>query len=170
MDKYENNFELRLYQDGNPQIIKEYIRGLCNMLNERNLDFHLDLHLDTMFQDEVYRGGEGLRSTYPYNEFEKAFDDMNAYFSFDTKSSTRSVTVSDDTLQTVDLQTDTNLYLDESDKNTDDEETNTCENLLSKIPEDMQSDLTFNLKIITDTSHIYNYGGITQLEYFLKNV
>ena len=59
MEKHENTFYLRLYQTGNPQIVKNYISGLCNKLNEKNLDYHLDLYLDNMFQDEVYDGGRG---------------------------------------------------------------------------------------------------------------
>ena len=54
MEKHENTFYLRLYQTGDPQIVKNYISGLCNKLNEKSLDYHLDLYLDNMFQDEVY--------------------------------------------------------------------------------------------------------------------
>jgi|UniRef100_A0A6C0IR90 hypothetical protein len=170
MDKHENIFYLRLYQDGNPQIIKEYIQGLCNVLNEKNLDFHLDFHLDTMFQDEVFSGGEGMRTTYPYHKFEKTFDDINKYFSFDMDSSNHIMSAMDDTIQTIDSLSSSSVPTDEVDKNEEDEKVDTCKQLLLKIPEDVQNELTFNLKIFTETPQLYHYGGITQLEYFLKNV
>ena len=53
MGKHENIFYLRLYQSGHPQIVKNYISGLCNKLNEKNLDYQLDLYLDNEWE-EIY--------------------------------------------------------------------------------------------------------------------
>ena len=164
MEKHENTFYLRLYQTGNPQIVKNYISGLCNKLNEKNLDYHLDLYLDNMFQDEVYDGGRGPNTTYPYINFEKAFDDMTNYFSIDMKDMYVSKSESYDSIeQTPEIVDEVNVSSMQSSS------VSTCSELLSKIP-DIENDIVFELKIYTNTPQIYNKGGVTQLEYLLKNM
>jgi len=165
MEKYENTFYLRLYQNENPQLIKNYIQGLCEKLNERNIEFHLDLYLDNMFQDEVYDGGRGPTTTYPYVRFEKAFDDMTGYFSFD---GSRIMKTASDMVPDIDLQS-TLLSRDEGD-NEQPIVTGTCSELLEKIPDDIENELVFELKIKTNTPQLYRNGGIAQLEYLLKNI
>jgi hypothetical protein len=164
MEKHENIFYLRLYQTGNPQIVKNYISGLCNKLNEKNLDYHLDLYLDNMFQDEVYDGGRGPNTTYPYINFEKAFDDMTNYLSIDMKDMYVSKSESYDSIeQTPEIVDEVNVSSMQSSS------VSTCSELLSKIP-DIENDIVFELKIYTNTPQIYNKGGVTQLEYLLKNM
>jgi hypothetical protein len=164
MEKHENTFYLRLYQTGNPQIVKNYISGLCNKLNEKNLDYHLDLYLDNMFQDEVYDGGRGPNTTYPYINFEKAFDDMTNYLSIDMKDMYVSKSESYDSIeQTPEIVDEVNVSSMQSSS------VSTCSELLSKIP-DIENDIVFELKIYTNTPQIYNKGGVTQLEYLLKNM
>ena len=164
MEKHENTFYLRLYQTGNPQIIKNYISGLCNKLNEKNLDYHLDLYLDNMFQDEVYDGGRGPNTTYPYINFEKAFDDMSNYLSIDMKD----MYVSNNSVeQTSEIVPE---IVDETDLSSAQSSVSTCSELLSKIPDDIENEIVFELKIYTDSPQIYNQGGVTQLEYLLKNM
>lgn len=165
MDKYENTFYLRLYQTGDPQIVKNYISGLCNKLNEKTLDYHLDLYLDNMFQDEVYDGGRGPNTTYPYVNFEKAFDDMTNYLSIDMKD----MYVSNNSVeQTPEIVPE---IVDESDtSSTQPSSVSTCSELLSKIPDDIENEIVFELKIYTNTPQIYNQGGVMQLEYLLKNM
>ena len=164
MEKHENTFYLRLYQTGNPQIIKNYISGLCNKLNEKNLDYHLDLYLDNMFQDEVYDGGRGPNTTYPYINFEKAFDDMSNYLSIDMKD----MYVSNNSVeQTSEIVPE---IVDETDLSSAQSSVSTCSELLSKIPDDIENEIVFELKIYTDSPKIYNQGGVTQLEYLLKNM
>ena len=164
MDKYENTFYLRLYQTGDPQIVKNYISGLCNKLNEKTLDYHLDLYLDNMFQDEVYDGGRGPNTTYPYINFEKAFDDMSNYLSIDMKD----MYVSNNNIEQ--SSTITPEIVDETDISSAQSSVSTCSELLSKIPDDIENDIVFELKIYTNTPQIYNQGGVTQLEYLLKNM
>ena len=164
MEKHENTFYLRLYQTGNPQIIKNYISSLCNKLNEKNLDYHLDLYLDNMFQDEVYDGGRGPNTTYPYINFEKAFDDMSNYLSIDMKD----MYVSNNNIEQ--SSTITPEIVDETDISSAQSSVSTCSELLSKIPDDIENDIVFELKIYTNTPQIYNQGGVTQLEYLLKNM
>ena len=161
MEKHENTFYLRLYQTGNPQIVKNYITGLCNKLNEKNLDYHLDLYLDNMFQDEVYDGGRGLHTTYPYIKFEKIFDDMGNYLSFDTTNMYPSNPDSYDSIEQT-PETDISSLQSSSLSN--------CSELLSKIPDDIENEIVFELKIYTDVPQIYNQGGVMQLEYLLKNM
>lgn len=164
MEKHENTFYLRLYQTGNPQIVKNYISGLCNKLNEKNLDYHLDLYLDNMFQDEVYDGGRGPNTTYPYINFEKAFDDMTNYLSIDMKDMYVSKSESYDSIeQTPEIVDEVNVSSMQSSS------VSTCSELLSKIP-DIENDIVFELKIYTNTPQIYNKGGVAQLEYLLKNM
>ena len=164
MEKHENTFYLRLYQTGNPQIIKNYISGICNKLNEKNLDYHLDLYLDNMFQDEVYDGGRGPNTTYPYINFEKAFDDMSNYLSIDMKD----MYVSNNSVeQTSEIVPE---IVDETDLSSAQSSVSTCSELLSKIPDDIENEIVFELKIYTDSPQIYNQGGVTQLEYLLKNM
>ena len=45
-----------------------------------------------------------------------------------------------------------------------------CSELLSKIPDDIENEIVFELKIYTDVPQIYNQGGVMQLEYLLKNM
>lgn len=172
MDKHENIFYLRLYQIGNPQIIKNYITGLCNTLNEKNVDYHLDLYLDNMFQDEVYDGGRGLNTTYPYIRFEKAFDDMSNYLSFDTNNMYVSNNNSYDNVAHIEQTTDiTSEIRDKPDVSiAQPAPASNCSELLSKIPDDIQNEIVFELKILTDAPQIYNNGGVMQLEYLLKNM
>jgi hypothetical protein len=42
--------------------------------------------------------------------------------------------------------------------------------LLAKIPDDMQNEIVFELRIHTEAPQIYNRGGVMQLEYLLKNM
>ena len=176
METYENIFYLRLYQNERPQIIKDYVQGLCSKLHEKNLDFHLDLYLDNMFRDEVYNGGRGPNTTYPYVKFEKTLDDMGSYFSFDVDKIDLDKYIPD-----IDLQTDiltpekdaSEEILEEDTLEESPEEkhvVSNCSDLLAKIPDDIQNEIVFELKIYTSTSQIYNTGGVMQLEYFLKNM
>ena len=165
MDKYENKFYLRLYQNDNSQSVKHYIQGLCDKLNERNIEFHMDLYLDNMFQDEVYDGGRGPNTTYPYVRFEKSFDDISNYLSFDTSQITNSVS---------DMNSDTYLQ-DETIPITEEinefsNNINSCSELLAKIPDDINNEIIFELTIKTDNLQLYNSGGIVQLEYLIQNV
>lgn len=165
MEKHENTFYLRLYQTGNPQIVKNYISGLCNKLNEKNLDYHLDLYLDNMFQDEVYDGGRGPNTTYPYINFEKAFDDMTNYLSFDMKDMYPSKSESyGSSEQTPDIVDDVDV------SSMQPSSVSNCSELLSKIPDDIENEIVFELKIYTHIPQIYNQGGVMQLEYLLKNM
>lgn len=169
MEIYENIFYLRLYQNERPQIVKDYIKGLCSKLNEKNLEFHLDLYLDNMFRDEVYDGGRGPNTTYPYVKFEKTLDDMGLYFSFDVDKLDL-----DKYIPEIDLQTDIlTPEKDASEESSVQEQTDVvsnCSDLLAKIPDDIQNEIVFELKIRTSTPQIYNTGGVMQLEYFLKNM
>ena len=165
MDKYENTFHLRLYQNENPQLIKRYIQELCDKLTQRNMDFHMDLYLDNMFQDEVYDGGRGPNTTYPYVRFEKAFDDMGSYFSFDTSKLVKSTS---DTTPVVDLQSEILSTVD--DTNEPSHRVSSCSELLAKIPDDIENEIVFEVKIKTNTPQLYRNGGIVQLEYLLQNV
>jgi hypothetical protein len=167
MGKHENIFYLRLYQSGNPQLVKNYISGLCNKLNEKNLDYQLDLYLDNMFQDEVYDGGRGPNTTYPYIKFEKVFDDMGNYLSIDMNN------MNNMNVSTPDIQTHDTLseILSEADTPSIEQPTvSSCSELLAKIPDDMQNEIVFELRIHTETPQIYNRGGVMQLEYLLKNM
>ena len=165
MDKYENTFYLRLYQNDNSQLVKSYIQGLCDKLNERNMDFHMDLYLDNMFQDEVYDGGRGPNTTYPYVRFEKSFDDIGNYFSFDSSRMVNSL--SDMNLDTYsqDETISTREDVNESYNNIQ-----SCSDLLAKIPNDVNNEVVFELTIKTDTPQLYRNGGIVQLEYLIQNI
>lgn len=168
MESYENIFYLRLYQNERPQIIKDYVRGLCSKLDEKNIDFHLDLYLDNMFRDDVYNGGRGPNTTYPYVNFEKTLDDIGSYFSFDMNNINLGKYIPD-----VDLQT--SLLTSEQDDSEEhppaqDRLISNCSELLAKIPDDIQNEIVFELKIRTQTPQVYNTGGIMQLEYLLKNM
>lgn len=165
MDKYENTFHLRLYQNENPQLIKRYIQELCDKLTQRNMDFHMDLYLDNMFQDEVYDGGRGPNTTYPYVRFEKAFDDMGSYFSFDTSKLMKSTSY---TSPIVDLQGEILSTVDDTDEPS--HKVSLCSELLAKIPDDIENEIVFEVKIKTNTPQLYRNGGIVQLEYLLQNV
>ena len=117
-----------------------------------------------MFQDEVYDGGRGPNTTYPYINFEKAFDDMTNYLSIDMKDMYVSKPESYDSIeQTPEIVDEVNVSSMQSSS------VSTCSELLSKIP-DIENDIVFELKIYTNTPQIYNKGGVTQLEYLLKNM
>lgn len=167
MATHENIFYLRLYQNERPQIIKDYIAGLCSKLNEKNADFHLDLYLDNMFRDELYDGGRGPTTTYPYVKFEKTLDDMGSYLSFDLDTVNLKKYIDDIDLQT-DMLTPNQDTSDESSMR--DHDVSSCSELLTKIPDDIQNEIVFELKIYTLNPQIYNSGGIMQLEYLLKNM
>lgn len=185
MEKYENKFYLKLYQDNDPQQIKQYVLGLCKDLNDRGIDFHLDLYLDTMFDDEVYTGGRGPTTTYPYVNFEKTFDNITDYFTFDIDALRKRNDVSSqsdepaDSVDATPLEDETimtNTYSDDGPTmtNTHSEDDtipmHTCQELLSKLPVEIKNEVVLELKITTDTPQFYYYGGITQLEYFLNHL
>ena len=168
METYENVFYLRLYQNERSQIIKDYIQGLCSKLDEKNLEFHLDLYLDNMFHDEVYNGGRGANTTYPYVKFEKTLDDMGSYLSFDVDKIDL-----DKYIPEIDLQTDILTPTKQSisgESTVQDRIVSNCSELLAKIPDDVENEIVFELKIRTSTPQIYNTGGVMQLESFLKNM
>ena len=169
MEKYENKFYLKLYQDNDPQQIKQYVLGLCKDLNDRGIDFHLDLYLDNMFDDEVYTGGRGPTTTYPYVNFEKTFDNITDYFTFDIGA----LRNKNDMSSQPDEHSESPLE-DATMANTQSEEDtipmHTCQELLSKLPTAMKNEVVLELKIITDMPQFYHYGGISQLECFLNNL
>lgn len=165
MDKYENTFYLRLYQNDNSQLVKSYIQGLCDKLDERSIEFHMDLYLDNIFQDEVYDGGRGPNTTYPYVRFEKSFDDIGNYFSFN--SSQMSDPILDMTPNTY-LQDNTISSIE--DVNESSNNIHSCSELLAKIPNDVNNEIIVELTIKTDTPQLYRNGGIVQLEYLIQNI
>jgi hypothetical protein len=167
MDTYENIFYLRLYQENNPQLIKNYIQDLCDKLNQKNVDFHLDLYLDTMFQDEAYQGGRGPSTTYPYVNFEKTLDDMGKYLSFDVDDAQFMKNVSDmiPTIKSPSGPISQEETLDEQPTTM-----STCSDLLTRIPDDIQNEIVFELKLNTSTPQLFRNGGIAQLEHLMKNM
>lgn len=167
MATYENIFYLRLYQNERPQIIKDYITGLCSKLNEKRLDFHLDLYLDNMFHDELYHGGRGTNTTYPYVKFEKTLDDMGSYFSFDMGKVNLDKYIPD-----IDLQTDilTPTQGTSNEPSVHEHDVSSCSELLAKIPDDIQNEIVFELKIYTSSPQVYSSGGIMELEYLLHRL
>ena len=175
MSKHENIFYLRLHQQNNPQLIKDYIQTLCDKLIDKQIEFHLDLYLDNMFRDEVYDGGRGKGTTYPYVKFEKTLDDMTNYLSFDMDN-LRSLKPDISLPSGPDISLPSGINLQNttlfSDKNNTEqpEIMSTCSELLAKIPDDIQNETVFELKIYTSTPQIYCNGGIAQLEYLLKKI
>ena len=180
MEKYENKFYLKLYQDNDPQQIKQYVLGLCKDLNDRGIDFHLDLYLDNMFDDEVYTGGRGPTTTYPYVNFERTFDNITDYFTFDIGALRNKNDMSSQPDEHIEsppedaTMANTNSEEDTIVANTQSEEDtipmHTCQELLSKLPVAMKNEVVLELKIITDMPQFYHYGGISQLECFLNNL
>lgn len=167
MDTYENIFYLRLYQENQPQLVKNYIQELCEKLTQKNVDFHLDLYLDTMFQDEVYQGGRGPNTTYPYVNFEKTLDDMGRYLSFDMDD-VQLMKSASAMIPTIRSQGD--LVSQEGDLDEQLPTMTTCSELLARIPDDIQNEIVFELKIHTNTPQLFRNGGIAQLEYLMKNM
>ncbi len=129
-----------------------------------------------MFRDEVYDGGRGPNTTYPYVKFEKTLDNMGSYFSFDVNKIDLDKYTPEIDLQTDILTPEQDISEESPDDDAseespdDDHLVSNCSDLLAKIPDDIQNEIVFELKIHTSTPQIYNTGGVMQLEYFLKNM